>query len=264
MGAIKGISNPSNNCYINAIIQTLLRIPDMQENMSSSEGPWKKVVELYHHRTRNPVTDNPGLQALMTAWFPQPEDQQCAHECLVHVLDSLPVVCVSSTRILLHQFTQTHPAAPTRRRRHFEHCLLLSYTCRTLEDGYHEFMQMTSPDPANLNLRTSFKLVQAPPVMFLAVQRDAWMGTRSRLVRSTRTFQYPYRLDGLEGRGARYVLSGLITHTGSACRGHYIAVLKHNNSWVKIDDQTVTPSSMQEAMNQKREVYIMMYIRQES
>lgn len=139
----------------------------------------------------NPVTDNPVIGALMTSWLPNPADQQCAHECLVHALDLLPDACISQTQIISRQFVQPHPAAATRRRRHFKHFMMLPENSRTLGAGTQNYLATSNPDPANPNLPTSFSLVHPPPVMFFALQRNAWMGTGVRFVRSSRTFQSP-------------------------------------------------------------------------
>lgn len=42
------------------------------------------------------------------------------------------------------------------------------------------------------------------------------------------------------------MLRGIITHTGSAARGHYIATVRRDNTWFQVYDNTVTRCSIQD------------------
>ena len=61
-------------------------IPRLRDRWSSAPSPWSDIA-LKYLAGGEPVLDNPGLLQRMDTWFAAPHEQQCAHECLTHVLD---------------------------------------------------------------------------------------------------------------------------------------------------------------------------------
>ena len=64
-------------------------------------------------------------------------------------------------------------------------------------------------------------------------------------------------------KNVTYKLIGLINHTGNIDEGHYVAIVKSEEKWYKIDDEKVSEVKIKRKENQSPFGYIFFYERQE-
>ena len=73
-----------------------------------------------------------------------------------------------------------------------------------------------------------------------------------------RTVTYPTTLEGFVGL-AGYVLRAVVTHTGTATGGHYIAHVRRGDNWYCCNDATVTAESGATVLSYTRNAYSFLY-----
>lgn len=255
---VRGLRNAGNFCYVNALMQIFVTIPNMVQEVRNLGGMWRRATELYRGNQK-PIYDNPEMQELLENWFEGEEsDQQCLHECATRMLDVLDANA-GNTAFVMHQYVQRYAAALPSRRIVKIRCMSLYEGTNNLSDSFLKYLEVAYPDPVRApQLRHSYKLHHSPPVVIFHVQRNNWYG--GRLVRSQRVFHYPYTLDGLAGLGARYILRVVATHTGSGVKGHSISAARRGNRWTDYNDGSTRTLTTQEVLGRKN-MFICWYTR---
>ena len=137
--------------------------------------------------------------------------------------------------------------------------MLIPNLAQTLAEGWNMLLEETQPDPARPQLRHSYRFISAQRTVLFGVQRNTWSG--GRLVRSLRHFRFPPNLQPLVGLGASYRLVGVISHVGSAIRGHYTAYCRRGERWFHFNDELKTEVGIGTVLQQTASVYLLAYSR---
>ena len=171
------------------------------------------------------MLDKPGLLQRMETWFAAPHEQQCAHECLTHLLNATVGITGEFFRTVCHELFQSHAAAAINRRRATHRCLAMPLPAKSVAEGLELFTSVTHPDPNQPDARHTTTISRGAPCLFLSVQRCSWSGQHHRLTRSTREFSYPWSLDGVVGFNAAYVFQAVVIHVGLCKTPEYMGLL---------------------------------------
>ncbi|RHZ60946.1 hypothetical protein Glove_350g9 [Diversispora epigaea] len=131
--------------------------------------------------------------------------------------------------------------------------------CRTLQDSFKVYIQEETLEGENKYQAEGYGLQEAkkgvifdsfPPVLHLQLKRFEYDVQRDAMVKINDRHDFPMEIELSEflspeadkSRSHRYLLHGVLVHSGDLHGGHYFALLKpeKDSKWFKFDDDRVT------------------------
>ncbi|CAG8517017.1 2181_t:CDS:10 [Diversispora eburnea] len=131
--------------------------------------------------------------------------------------------------------------------------------CKTLQDSFKDYIQEETLEGDNKYQAEGYGLQEAkkgvifdsfPPVLHLQLKRFEYDVQRDAMVKINDRHDFPMEIELSEflspeadkSRSHRYLLHGVLVHSGDLHGGHYFALLKpeKDGKWFKFDDDRVT------------------------
>ncbi|GES93025.1 cysteine proteinase [Rhizophagus clarus] len=132
--------------------------------------------------------------------------------------------------------------------------------CKTLRDSFKNYIQEKTLEGDNKYLAEGYGLQDAkkgvifesfPPVLHLQLKRFEYDIQSDKMVKINDRLEFPIEIDLEEflsedadrSNPNKYLLYGVLVHSGDLYGGHYFILLKpeNNGKWFKFDDERVTP-----------------------
>ncbi|RIA93959.1 ubiquitin carboxyl-terminal hydrolase 5 [Glomus cerebriforme] len=132
--------------------------------------------------------------------------------------------------------------------------------CKTLRDSFKDYIQEETLEDDNKYQAEGYGLQDAkkgvifesfPPVLHLQLKRFEYDIQRDAMVKINDRYEFPMEIDLEEflsqdadrSKPHKYLLHGVLVHSGDLHGGHYFALLKpeKDGKWFKFDDDRVTP-----------------------
>jgi hypothetical protein len=259
-----GLINLGSTDDVNCILQQVLRIPEFQDYLMTQKpapGTWLKDLQiLMTHLLRSKrKACNP--ESFFRMWSSLQEKsidsarQRDAHEFLKEFFTALPIFVRNLFRgefVVICRGIQM--GAQIERRDITFSTFDLSVEKATLEGSLQHFSRLKllhDWNPAHVNqgdrsdaYRTRH-LTKTPPILVFHLkrfQRDNKTGLWTR--RGTK-FEFPYEFEWtlLNQQRERYVLHGVVLHTGEVQSGHYTSIIKCHEKWFEFNDCDVSEVS---------------------
>ncbi|RKP09509.1 ubiquitin carboxyl-terminal hydrolase 5 [Thamnocephalis sphaerospora] len=140
--------------------------------------------------------------------------------------------------------------------------------CKTLRDSFADYIAEETLDGDNKYMAEGHGLQDAkkgvifesfPPVLHLQLKRFEYDMMRDMMVKINDRHEFPLEIelddflsaDADKSVPHRYILHGVLVHSGDLHGGHYFALLKpeKNGRWFKFDDDRVTPVTEKEVLD---------------
>ncbi|KAI9256173.1 hypothetical protein BY458DRAFT_519583 [Sporodiniella umbellata] len=141
--------------------------------------------------------------------------------------------------------------------------------CRNLEDSFKDYITEETLEGDNKYMAEGYGLQDAkkgvifesfPPVLHLQLKRFEYDMMRDMMVKINDRHEFPLSID-LEpflapsadrSREHKYVLHGVLVHSGDLTGGHYFAFVKpeKHGHWFKFDDDRVIPATLKEVLEE--------------
>ncbi|CAO3673657.1 unnamed protein product [Rhizopus microsporus] len=141
--------------------------------------------------------------------------------------------------------------------------------CKNLEDSFRDYITEETLEGDNKYMAEGHGLQDAkkgvifesfPPVLHLQLKRFEYDMMRDMMVKINDRHEFPLEID-LEpylapnadrSRSHKYVLHGVLVHSGDLTGGHYFAFVKpeKNGKWFKFDDDRVIPATLKEVLEE--------------
>ncbi|CAG8667385.1 8986_t:CDS:10, partial [Cetraspora pellucida] len=139
--------------------------------------------------------------------------------------------------------------------------------CKTLDDSFMEYIQEETLEGENKYHAEGYGLQDAkkgmffesfPPVLHLHLKRFDYDMQRDTPVKINDRYEFPMEIDlqrylspeADRSKSYKYLLHGVLVHSGDLHGGHYFALLKpeKNGKWLKFDDDRITPVTDKEVL----------------
>ncbi|CAB4395464.1 unnamed protein product [Rhizophagus irregularis] len=139
--------------------------------------------------------------------------------------------------------------------------------CKTLRDSFKNYIQEEILEGDNKYQTVGYELQVAkkrvvfesfPPVLHLQLKRFKYDIQKGAIVKINDRFEYPMEIDLEEflskdadkSNSHKYLLHGVLVHSGDLHKGHYFALLKpeKDGKWFKFDDDRVIPVTENEVL----------------
>ncbi|PKY58830.1 cysteine proteinase [Rhizophagus irregularis] len=139
--------------------------------------------------------------------------------------------------------------------------------CKTLRDSFKDYIQEEILEGDNKYQTVGYGLQVAkkrivfesfPPVLHLQLKRFKYDIQKGAIVKINDRFEYPMEIDLEEflskdadkSNSHKYLLHGVLVHSGDLHKGHYFALLKpeKDGKWFKFDDDRVIPVTENEVL----------------
>ncbi|KAI8373084.1 cysteine proteinase [Radiomyces spectabilis] len=141
--------------------------------------------------------------------------------------------------------------------------------CKNLEDSFKDYIQEETLEGDNKYMAEGHGLQDAkkgvifenfPPVLHLQLKRFEYDIMRDTMVKINDRHEFPTEID-LEpyldaeadrSQSHKYVLHGVLVHSGDLSGGHYFAFVKptKDGKWLKFDDDRVVPAKLEEVLEE--------------
>ncbi|CAG8473227.1 8493_t:CDS:10 [Acaulospora morrowiae] len=139
--------------------------------------------------------------------------------------------------------------------------------CKTLHDSFKDYVQEETLEGDNKYMAEEYGLQDAkkgvifesfPPVLHLQLKRFEYDVQRDAMIKINDRHEFPMEIDLEEflspeadrSKPPRYLLHGVLVHSGDLYGGHYFALIKpeKDGKWLKFDDDRVTPVTDKEVL----------------
>ncbi|CAG8737552.1 19364_t:CDS:10, partial [Gigaspora margarita] len=139
--------------------------------------------------------------------------------------------------------------------------------CKNLDDSFMEYIQEETLEGENKYQAEGYGLQDAkkgvifenfPPVLHLQLKRFEYDMQRDTTVKINDRYEFPMEIDlerylspeADKAKPYKYLLHGVLVHSGDLHGGHYFALLKpeKNGKWLKFDDDRITPVTDKEVL----------------
>ncbi|OZJ04728.1 hypothetical protein BZG36_01825 [Bifiguratus adelaidae] len=137
--------------------------------------------------------------------------------------------------------------------------------CKNVEESFKEYIAEETLEGDNSYMAEGYGLQDAkkgvifesfPPVLHLQLKRYEYDIERDAMVKNNDRYEFPTEIDlepylepaNRTGQGEKYILHGVLVHSGDFHGGHYFALLKpeKDGKWYKFDDDRVTLATLKE------------------
>ncbi|CAG8620867.1 1600_t:CDS:10 [Paraglomus brasilianum] len=140
--------------------------------------------------------------------------------------------------------------------------------CKTLRDSFKDYVQEETLDGENKYKAEGYDELQEakkgvifdefPPVLHLQLKRFEYDIQKDAMIKINDRHEFPMEIDLEEflspeadrSQPHKYLLHGVLVHSGDLHGGHYFALLKpeKDGRWLKFDDDRVTPVTEKEVL----------------
>ena len=257
-----GLVNQGATCYMNAVLQTLFHLEQFRSFILKSTSNQALVMSLRELFSQMALSN---VVAVDTSVFTQvwgteyglfdPHEQEDAESFLNSLLVKLPE---AASEFLTWNVRTTFEGINVE----FSH--EVSETLKTLAinvKGVSSFADsmkqvelpafFTGSNQYNSELygpvdaKRSVKIVKVPEVLIVQLKRFDYDVDRHQRVKILDPLEIPMTFDIQKYFGhcpsTDFELSAVISHTGTADRGHYMAIVKKNGEWLCYNDEDVSP-----------------------
>ncbi|CAO3638238.1 unnamed protein product [Mucor fragilis] len=141
--------------------------------------------------------------------------------------------------------------------------------CKNLEESFRDYIMEETLEGDNKYMAEGYGLQDAkkgvifeslPPVLHLQLKRFEYDMMRDMMVKINDRHEFPTDIDlepylsenADKSQGHKYVLHGVLVHSGDLSGGHYFAFVKpeKDGNWFKFDDDRVIPSTLKEVLEE--------------
>jgi ubiquitin C-terminal hydrolase len=264
--SLKGFCNMGATCYLNASLHQILRIAQIQQSIlayeSESDEDWLFQLQLILAKMFYAPVQSLDMSPYVSLWMGwdevpvNPREQQDAVEFIQMLLDRLDAklpdkpVAKSTTGSLRHRLVGDD----------YESELLASFvdldlTVKDVPDIKHSLKLFLEPDILKTSVEgrgeikvQQFQTVkQAPETLILHLKRFEYDLVSGVTRKVNSAFSFPLELDisPILAHDAEpvptYELTGIVLHGGSALGGHYVSLVKDEQSgcWREFNDSVV-------------------------
>jgi ubiquitin C-terminal hydrolase len=248
--ALAGMQNLTATCYMNSVLQQILRIPAFQFELSRIDSSHDQSIEALRQMlfslmfSQRRVVDTGAFIGTWKGWGSQPvsaAEQQDANEFLVFLLDGWPDQLSSLfrgeiTNICSFGNEITETVEP------FWSVSLEVNGTSHLDDSLKAFASVKVSDQfirdgdKLASARWTHRLKTLPPILVLQLRRFDFDFARLIRYKITNYFRFPEELELME---TQYELNGCVLHKGDLQDGHYSSIVRIDGKWTKFDDLQV-------------------------
>ncbi|KAI8978533.1 hypothetical protein BDB01DRAFT_799109 [Pilobolus umbonatus] len=141
--------------------------------------------------------------------------------------------------------------------------------CKNLEDSFKDYITEETLEGENKYMAEGHGLQDAkkgvifesfPPVLHLQLKRFEYDMMRDMMVKINDRHEFPTEIDlepylsenADKSQGHKYILHGVLVHSGDLTGGHYFAFVKPEKTgpWFKFDDDRVIPATLKEVLEE--------------
>lgn len=258
-----GLSNIGNSCFMNASLQSLYTLNELNTNLINRIGThyypsdtfgaeYIKLIQLM----RTPSTGIIEPKAVCHRGWKKmgfnPLTQQDNDEFIITLLDELLGNPNDPLRKLLEIQTRTY--LKNEPHQESSHLLLsLSANCPTLDQCLKDYFAIEKVEwgkPIEL-VDKQEKLVKTGKYLIVHLKRNTWDREKQVLSKLADPISFPMtnlNLNPYASPGVKlplYRLNAIVIHAGSARGGHYTAYVRYDDRWYFVNDSEVTQVSPQ-------------------
>ncbi|KAI9485995.1 MAG: hypothetical protein EXX96DRAFT_547274 [Benjaminiella poitrasii] len=141
--------------------------------------------------------------------------------------------------------------------------------CKNLEDSFKDYITEETLEGDNKYMAEGYGLQDAkkgvifesfPPVLHLQLKRFEYDMMRDMMVKINDRHEFPTEINlepylsenADKSKGHKYILHGVLVHSGDLTGGHYFAFVKpgKEDKWLKFDDDRVIPATLKEVLEE--------------
>ncbi|CAG8543069.1 24292_t:CDS:2, partial [Gigaspora rosea] len=139
--------------------------------------------------------------------------------------------------------------------------------CKNLDDSFKNYIKEETLEKENKYQTEGYGLQNAkkrvifesfPPVLHLQLKRFEYNVQKDTMIKINDRYEFPIEIDlqrylspeADRSKPYKYLLHGVIVHSGDSNGGHYYALLKpeKDGKWLKFDDDRITPVTDKEIL----------------
>lgn len=283
---VQGLKNYGNTCYLNAALQILFNILPFRKclfQITTGNKTINMLQRLFYKMTIKTKTCHPKL--LLHNLPIQANQQNDTMEIMNFFIDH--IIDTNSTTDTGQVMRNIFDINIDRFQKVKEKTTIVSdvshYTEVCPNDGdllrsLHkiEFHETVSNSKNTANIETWHVVQHLPIVTLFQINRYKYNKDKSQCQKDFSAYSFPEEFlssaitSNPDIKQTKYVLNGVIVHSGSIQRGHYYAYIKNvDGQWMKINDSKVTLSNKQEAIDdnfggekKKYSAFVLSYIRE--
>jgi ubiquitin C-terminal hydrolase len=248
-----GLRNLGATCYHNSVFQQILRIPAFQYLLLAEDCPEESSLHalqvLLHYMLHSKRRFCETLQFCQTwhGWDNEHvnvREQQDANEFFQLLIDQMPA---SLKSLFCGKLVNSIDGEGVHQEIN-ENFLSLGLTVKNIGDLRRALDVMADPevlegdnqyvaeDGRRINATRQQRLIQLPPVLVFQLKRFEYHSRTQPGAKLNSRFEFPGYLDMMN---ARFVLNGVVLHTGEVNAGHYTSFMQIHEKWVKFNDMEV-------------------------
>ena len=256
-----GLRNLGATCYMNSVFQALFNNVEFRNALLSYKTDDEKtnewLIELQKIFFRMEYTSLPYVDTSNFAkkWCfygstpMNPREQQDAVEFLTILLDRLQNGPGNLYKGIQVTKMEAENQVINENEEPFFALSLEVKGCTTVADSFSVFLQREMIEGYNseklgrkVDVERYTRIRKNPEYLVIQLKRFDYDLTTFRKIKVNGKFNVPFGLniEPIAEESADYVLQGAVVHAGTADGGHYTALMKYGNDWVKFNDNTVT------------------------